>query len=78
MHGMKLQGWKWTHSEAETRAGGVRLGRQLLQVLIEQLQKRKVKQTDPGLLVLKHKTGLNEDSKSKCADEIVHCTQTKE
>lgn len=43
-----------THVETEDGAGGVLLCRQLLQVLVEQLKKGQVKQTDPGLLVLKH------------------------
>lgn len=42
-----------THVETEDGAGGVLLSRQLLQVLVEQLKKGQVKQTDPGL-VLKH------------------------
>lgn len=44
-----------THVESEVEAGGVKLllHRQLLQVLVEQLQQGQVKQTDPGLLVLK-------------------------
>lgn len=50
---MGIQGSEGTHIEAEPGAGGVWLGRQLLQVLVEQLKKWQVKQTDPGLLVLK-------------------------
>lgn len=44
-----------TYVESEVEAGGVKLllHRQLLQVLVEQLQQGQVKQTDPGLLVLK-------------------------
>lgn len=44
-----------THIESEVEAGGVKLllHRELLQVLVEQLQQGQVKQTDPGLLVLK-------------------------
>ena len=43
-----------THVKSKSRAAGVRLGGQLLQVLVEQLKKRQVEHTDPGLLVLKH------------------------
>lgn len=43
-----------THIEAKAGTGGVRLGRELLQVLVEQLEQRQVEQTDPGLLVLKY------------------------
>lgn len=50
---MGIQSSKETHVEAEHGAGGVLLGRQLLQVLVEQLKKWQVEQTDPGLLVLK-------------------------
>lgn len=49
-----IQSSKETHVESEHGAGGVLLGRQLLQVLVEQLKKWQVEQTDPGLLVLKH------------------------
>lgn len=49
-----IQSSEDTHVESEHGAGGVLLGRQLLQVLVEQLKKWQVEQTDPGLLVLKH------------------------
>lgn len=43
-----------THVKAKAGAGGVGFGRQLLQVLVEQLKNRQIEQTDPGLLVLQH------------------------
>lgn len=49
-----MQSPEETHIEAKQKAGGVLLCRQQPQVLVEQLKKWQVKQTDPGLLVLKH------------------------
>lgn len=46
-----------THIEAEPVAGGVWLGRQRLQVLVEQLKEWQVEQTDSGLLILKTLNG---------------------
>lgn len=51
---VNAKGRQGTHSKAKPGAGGLRLVRQLLQILIEQLQKRQIEQTDPGLLVLKY------------------------
>lgn len=53
--GVSPKGSEETHVETEDGAAGVLLCRQLLQVLVEQLKEWQVKQTDPGLLVLKYK-----------------------